>query len=162
MPVPFIALAYLVPGLIAAGGVAWEWMRPEKDPEWADKTVFNDRMRQLQTHLLDMNKALSACPSFTKNSANLSAWRNFLKNWSAWYKEVGKLEYFAPNDSQISNAKLYTSQLIHWVETLKTYKECVSPANAAPPTVPPPPDSVPDWVVPAALGVAAALYLTRK
>ena len=164
MPVPVIALAYLVPGLMAAGATAYEWLKPARDPEWADKTVFNDRMRTLQANIQDMNTALSQCKSFMGNAAELRAWRNFKTNWSKFYADVGKLEYFDANTAQTSNAKLYTSQLVHWVDVLKTHKECVTPTTGpgAIPEPDPPPSDTPEWLLPAVAGLALGLYFLGK
>lgn len=164
MPVPLVALAYLVPGLLAAGGAAWEWLRPERDPEWADKAVFNDRMRTIQSNILDLNKALNHCPAFGKDVASKAAWKNYMTNWSAYYREVGKKEYFDPSPPQIANAKLYASQFNHWIEVLKGYRECVTFAPPSGSTLPPPapPDDTPVWLVPALIGALGALYLASR
>lgn len=134
-----LPLLYLVPTLLAAGGAAWEWLRTENDPAWADKTVFNDRMRQLHTHILNLNTVFGQCKTFMRNKSQLNAWRAFKSNWSKFYAEVGKREYFDPNASQISNAKLYTSQLAQWVDVLNQLPECKgqAPATPSPATVPP-------------------------
>ena len=136
MPLP---LLYVVPGLLAAGAAAWEWVRTENDPAWSDKTVFNDRMRQLHSHILALNDVFGQCKTFMANKAQLSAWRAFKTNWSKFYAEVGKREYFDPNASQISNAKLYTSQLAQWVDVLNQLPECKGQKVPSPATVPQPP-----------------------
>lgn len=133
-----IPLLYLVPGLLAAGAAAWEWVRTENDPQWADKTVFNDRMRQLHSHILNLNTVFAACKTFMASKAQLTAWRAFKTNWSKFYAEVGQKTYFDPNASQIANAKLYTSQLAQWVDTLNSLPECKGQQTPSPATVPSP------------------------
>lgn len=164
MPVPFIALAYLVPGALAAGAVAWEWLRPERDPEWGDKTVFNDRMRQIQSAIQNLNNAFAQCKGFMSNSGELNAWRTFKTNWSKYYADVGKLVYQGPDSAQVANGKQYASQLVHWVDVLKAHKECVEFAPTTPNPVPPPlPTSdTPEWLVPALVGGALALYAVSR
>ena len=166
MPVPIIALAYLVPGALAAGAAAWEWLRPEKDPEWGDKTVFNDRMRQLQSAILNLNSAFAQCKGFMSNSGELTAWRAYKTNWAKYYADVGKLGYLGPSDAQIANAKQYASQLVHWVDVLKSHKECVELAPSTPNPVPPgpltPPSDTPPWLLPVAAGIGLGIYLMSK
>lgn len=161
MPVPLIVLAYAVPAALAAGAAAWEWLRPGKDPEWDDKTVFNDRMRQVQSGIQNLNDAFAQCKGFMSNSGELSAWRTFKNNWTKYYADVGKLDYLGPSSAQIANAKQYASQLVHWVDVLKSHKECVELAPntpTAPPNLPPSEGDLPSWVAPAAIGAALALY----
>lgn len=164
MPVPLIALAYAVPAALAAGAAAWEWLRPGKDPEWDDKTVFNDRMRQLHTGIQNLNDALAQCKGFMTTTGELSAWRTYKANWTKYYGDVGKLEYLGPSSAQIANAKQYASQLIHWVEILKAHKECLALAPPGPAIPPPPPpgDELPSWALPAAIGAALALYAVSQ
>lgn len=166
MPVPLIALAYLVPGALAAGAAAWEWLKPERDPEWGEKTVFNDRMRQLQSAIQNLNNAFAQCKGFMANKGELSAWRTFKTNWSKYYADVGKLEYLGPDSAQIANAKQYASQLVHWVDVLKSHKECVELAPTTPTAVPDPlipnGDDTPSWLLPAAIGVGLGLYFMGK
>lgn len=141
MPLPLI---YLVPGLMAAGAATWEWLKPERDPEWADKTVFNDRMRQIQGHITSLNAALGACPEFMAQTSNLAAWRIFKTNWQKFYGEVGTRTYFDPNQSQIANAKLYTSQLAKWIDKLKTFPTCQNVGVTQEALNPPTPST--DWL----------------
>ncbi len=126
-----VPLIYLVPGLIAVGGFAWEWLRPENDPAWKDNNVFNDRMRQIHAAMLDLNNALGSCKRFVSDKQQLTAWRAFRTNFSRWYGDTGSL-YLAPNDAEISNAKLYTTQLAKWIDLLKQYPECHGTAVTAP------------------------------
>jgi hypothetical protein len=156
MPLPLI---YVVPGLLAAGAAAWEWLRPENDPAWADNNVFNDRMRQLHSHILDLNSAFAACKRFMSNKQQVAAWRNFKSNWSNWYKDTGRL-YFDPNDAEISNAKLYTTQLAKWVDILKDFPECHGIAITPPKDTPPGAKPSTDWLTPVAW-IAGGWLLSR-
>lgn len=159
---PAAAAVYIIPALLATGAALWEWLRPERDPDWGDRDVFNDRMRQIQTSILDLNNAFGRCKAFVSNKQQISAWRNFRTNWTKWYKDTGKLTTFNPNDAQISNAKLYTSQLAKWIDVLKSYHDCLGTA-VTPATGKAPSGSVTssiDWFHVA--GAAAAGWLLSR
>jgi hypothetical protein len=129
-----IGYTYLIPGLIAAGAIIAEWLAPERDPEWADKNVFNDRMRVMHSNILNANNALGACPAFMANKGNLDAWRSFRTNWSKYYADVGKLVLLQkPSAANVANIKLYSSQLLQWIDLLKTIPSCQPPVGPPPP-----------------------------
>ena len=155
-------LVYLVPTLLAAGGAAWEWVRPDKYPEWADKDAFNDRMRRLHSAILELNTALAKCKAFMADKDSLQAWRNFKSNWSAFYGSVGTLNYFGPSDAEIATALDYTSKLLQWGKLLGEYKDC----SAAPaPGQPPMPNEPSENIGPAGLlfaGLGLLGYLLSK
>lgn len=126
-------LAVVIPALLAAGAALWEWLKPENDPAWSEKSVFNDRMRQIQSNMADLNRAFAACPDFMKNAQHLGAWRAFKLNWSKYYAEVGRLTVMGPNTAQIENGKLYCSQLAKWIDVLKSLPSCVNVSVTPPP-----------------------------
>jgi hypothetical protein len=135
---------------------------PANDPAWSDKTVFNDRMHQIHSGILSLHTAFTGCPSFMKDKASLGAWRNYMLNWSAFYKAVGSKEYFDPNESQIANAKVYASQLGKWIAYLQSIKDCASRVPTVPSQVnaeaPPSPNAtpaLPAWALQLA-GIATA------
>jgi hypothetical protein len=155
-----LPLVYLVPGLIATGGAIWEWLRPENDPAWSDRAVFNDRMRQLQSNIANLNSAFSSCAEFMSNPQQLSAWRAYRTNWSAYYKDIGSLTLFDPNEAQINNGKLYASQLAKWIDVLKSISACTTLASPSTESKPPPHESALDWgSIILGAGVVGAIYI---
>lgn len=161
MAVPLLAV--LVPGLMAAGAAVYAWLTPDRDGEWSDRVVFNDRMRTLQANIINLNSAFAQCPGFMADATKLAAWRSYRTLWSQYYADVGKKEYFDPNSEQITLAKQYASQMVHWVETLKTFKECIQLAPPASPNMLTPNHAnLPAWVLPVVVGGLLSLIFTKR
>lgn len=161
MPVPLLAV--LIPGLMASGAAVYAWLTPDRDGEWSDKVVFNDRMRTLHASIQNLNSAFAQCKGFMADATKLQAWRSYKTLWSQYYADVGKKEYFDPNSEQISLAKQYASQMVHWVETLKTFKECIQLAPPASPNLlTPNTASLPSWWLPVGIGAIISLILTKR
>lgn len=152
MPLPLIPIAAGLTG-VAAGTALNAWLNQPTDA-WADKAVFNARMRDMQSLAMALNNGFSACPAFMKNTAQLQSWRGTRDGFSKYYGQVGTLTYTSPNDSEMEQAKSYASRFYFWVGEYNRLKcgggapivptnPTIDPYNPNPPA--PEPTQSQDW-----------------
>jgi hypothetical protein len=107
----------LVPIVLGAlgGGTLMEWARAPDD-DWSDADVFNSRMRSIHMGTLQQNELFAKCEGIhtPDNAGTLREWRDYVKLWSAFYKDVGTVS-LAPNIQKIKEAKRLASILHTWI-----------------------------------------------
>jgi hypothetical protein len=118
MPVPVIAY-YVLTGLggyLLAQGDLVRWLAGSDD-EWSDAEVFNARMRQIHTGILQLNELFAKCKVLhtPDKAAELTSWKTFVTLWAQYYKEVGS-KYFDPNENQIVESKNFATNLAKWID----------------------------------------------
>jgi len=100
---------------MAAGAALNHWLTADPDA-WNDKDVFNSRMRDMQGLAEALQNGFSQCQAFTKNEAQVKAWRTTRDGFSRFYGDVGRLDYLGPSSAQVSEAKQYASRLYWWAD----------------------------------------------
>jgi hypothetical protein len=158
MPLPLI---YLVPGLLAAGAAIWEgWLDPKNDGEWSSKTTFNSRMSQLHGLINTLDKEWKKSPKW-KDSPDRESWGVYRDSFGQWYKAVGSKVYLSPSESEISEAKRYSSMFTQWV---KTFEQATKTKSHTGGQVPGNDDSstIPAWVWVAGGAAIVAAYFGGK
>lgn len=146
MPLPLIPIAIGLSG-VAAGTALNAWLNSPNDA-WADKAVFNARMRDMQTLAQSLNNGFSACPAFMSNPAQLQSWRGTRDGFSKYYGQVGTLVYTSPSDAEIEQAKSYASRFYFWTGEYNRLKCGAAIAPTNPPLDPnnaPIPTQPQDW-----------------
>jgi hypothetical protein len=163
MPLPLVVPVIL--GSLAAGGGLTAWLL-ESDDEWADATVFNTRMSEIHMGILQLNELLAQCkPIHTSdNKSTLQSWRDFVKSWAGFYRDVGKLT-FDPDSQTIAEGKRKAAQLQKWLDGYKALCGGKLPAGSMTLTLP---DAKPKsdnsfWTMAIGGAIAAAgiYWLTR-
>jgi hypothetical protein len=116
MPIP---LAPAIPWVISAlgGGLLWEWVSGESD-EWGEAEVFNARMRDIHSGILQLNDLIARCDAMHSNAGELASWRAFVQNFSKFYADVGK-RYFDPPQGLIDEARRQAAALATWIDRYK-------------------------------------------
>ena len=114
MPLPLIPIGIAI-GSAALGAILHAWATDSHDA-WADKDVFNARMRDLQRLGESLNAGFAKCPSLQNDAAALAAWRGARDGFSRFYKEVGTLNVFSPSEAETQQAKQYSSTFYYWAD----------------------------------------------
>lgn len=136
MPLPLIPVVIGSAG-VAAGTALHAWLNQTVDA-WADKDVFNARMRDMHTLALALNSGFSTCKPFMSNAPQLAAWRGARDNFGKFYADVGTLHYTSPNQSEIAQAKDYASKFYFWTGEYNRL-QCGAPIGPVKPSPTPSP-----------------------
>jgi hypothetical protein len=112
MPAPLVVAA--IPWILGAlaGGALTAWATGSDD-EWKDKDVFNSRMRDLQLGILQLNTLLAQQTKLDAPTRKM--WADYVKLWSAYYRDIGTLTFFGPSASEISESKRFADLLSKWI-----------------------------------------------
>ena len=150
MPIP---LAPAIPWVLSAlgGGALWEWVTGEDD-EWADADVYNARMRDLHSGILQLNDLIARCKALHSNP-ELASWRAYVQNFGKFYSDVGK-RFFDPPQSLIDETRRQASILAQWLD--KYEQVCGSIPTGITEILPKPKPAETDTLK-VALGVGTAL-----
>lgn len=101
-------------GAASAGAILHSWITGEDADPWEDKSIFNNRMREMHGLAIALNTGFASCKPFLSDKAQLQAWRNARDSFSSFYKDVGTLVYSSPTSEQVSQAKSYASKFFFW------------------------------------------------
>jgi hypothetical protein len=152
MTLPLLPLGLGLGG-VAAGSALHYWLSNAKADPWEDKSVFNARMRDMQSLAQALNDGFSTCKALLNSKPQLTAWRGARDGFSKFYGDTGTLVYSSPSSEQIEQAKAYASKFYFWTGEYTRLKcggavapvNNVDPYNPTPAPLPPvgPPT---DWV----------------
>lgn len=115
MPIPAVAIPWILGAL--GGGTLWAWVS-SSDDEWAHADVFNSRMREIHTGILQLNNIIAKCGPITGKKSEIDAWRTFVTLWSQFYRDIGTVT-FAPSSEVILEARHHASTLAKWLDIYK-------------------------------------------
>lgn len=149
MALPLLPLGLGLGG-VAAGSALHYWLSNAKADPWEDKSVFNARMRDMQSLAQALNDGFSTCKPLLSSKPQLIAWRGARDGFSKFYGETGTLVYSSPSSEQIAQAKSYASKFYFWTGEYTRMKcgGAIAPANNTDPyaLTPDPTPANTDWV----------------
>lgn len=115
MPLPLVAIPWIIGAL--GGGLLTAWAMDSNDV-WDDAEVFNSRMLEIHTGILQLNRLFSTCQAFKDRPDTVIAWKQFIVLWTTYFRNVGNV-WFSPSDAEIAEAKRFAQKLALYIDTYK-------------------------------------------
>lgn len=126
----------------AAGGAIEAMNAFEIEDTWGERSVFDDRLRMINTAFERLNENISECPEYWNTPMRTRFQDVWLTGWSPFYAEVGGGfgSFFDPSAAEVAQARAYVSAWAVYADDVArnlpqmcTSVQLYFPLGAAPP-----------------------------